>query len=73
VLSSISILVNYGLTTGGPAGMIVGWLIGAAFTCLIGMALAEIAATYPSAGSVYHWSPHECACDTGKARHCASA
>jgi amino acid transporter len=52
----MSVLFNYGLTTGGPAVMINGWIVCSVFTCMIGCAMGEIAATYPSAGSVYHWA-----------------
>src|SRR5688500_7944160 len=56
VTASISVMFEYGLGTGGPAVMIWGWIIACCFTMFIGCALAEIAATYPSAGSVYHWA-----------------
>jgi len=56
VTASISVLFNYGLGTGGPAVMIWGWIISCVFTLIIGASLAEISATYPSAGSVYHWA-----------------
>ncbi|CAF1001139.1 unnamed protein product, partial [Didymodactylos carnosus] len=51
-----SIGFNYGLNTGGPAVIIWGWIIGSFFTIMIGLSLAEICSTYPSAGSVYHWA-----------------
>eukprot|EP00455_Lapot_gusevi_P044400 TRINITY_DN553_c0_g2_i6.p1 TRINITY_DN553_c0_g2~~TRINITY_DN553_c0_g2_i6.p1 ORF type:complete len:382 (+),score=64.56 TRINITY_DN553_c0_g2_i6:133-1278(+) len=55
-VSSISILFNYGLATGGPAVMVWGWVIASFFTMLVGAAMAEICSTFPSAGSVYHWA-----------------
>ncbi len=36
--------------------MVWGWVIGSIFTILVGLSMAEICSTYPSAGSVYHWS-----------------
>ena len=66
IVSSISVLFDYGLNTGGPAVIIWGWIIASAFTLCIGMSLAEIAATYPSAGSVYH-------CKTSGSSSCAQS
>jgi amino acid transporter len=56
VISSSSLLFSYGLTTGGPAVMIWGWIIASVFTILTGLSMAEICSSYPSAGSVYHWA-----------------
>ena len=36
--------------------MLWGWIITSFFTMIIGASMAEICSTYPSAGSVYHWS-----------------
>ncbi|CAF3610081.1 unnamed protein product [Rotaria sp. Silwood1] len=56
VLTSISIGFTYSLNTGGSGVTIWAWIIGAIFTILIGLSLAEICSVYPSAGSVYHWA-----------------
>mmetsp|Transcript_20682 Transcript_20682/g.18831 ORF Transcript_20682/g.18831 Transcript_20682/m.18831 type:complete len:377 (+) Transcript_20682:66-1196(+) len=56
VVSSISALFGYGLSTGGPATIIWGWLVTFAMTMIVGYSMAEICSTYPAAGSVYHWS-----------------
>jgi amino acid transporter len=56
VISSSSLLFSYGLVTGGPAVMIWGWIIASVFTILVGLSMAEICSSYPSAGSVYHWA-----------------
>lgn len=56
VISGCSLLFDYGLTTGGPVVMIWGWIIGSFFTIIVGLSLAEICSSYPSAGSVYHWA-----------------
>lgn len=56
VVSAISLVFDYGLSTGGPAVMIWGWIIASVFTMFVGLAMAEICSSYPSAGSVYHWS-----------------
>ena len=36
--------------------MLWGWVLGSLFTICVGLNLAEICSTYPSAGSVYHWT-----------------
>jgi len=56
VVSSCAVLVGYGLTTGGPVVMVWSWVIGSFFSILVGMSMAEICSSYPSTGSVYHWS-----------------
>ena len=56
IISSITLLFGYGLTTGGPAVMVWGWIIGSIFSNIIGLSMAEICSSYPSAGSVYHWA-----------------
>ena len=56
IISSITLLFGYGLTTGGPAVMVWGWIIGSVFSNIIGLSMAEICSSYPSAGSVYHWA-----------------
>lgn len=56
VISSISVVFGFGLTTGGPMVMTWSWLVGAFFTLMVGLTMAEICSTYPSAGSVYYWA-----------------
>ena len=36
--------------------MIWGWIIASVFTMFVGLSMAEICSSYPSAGSVYHWA-----------------
>ena len=36
--------------------MVWGWIISSFFTIMIGLNMAEICSSYPSAGSVYHWA-----------------
>jgi len=36
--------------------MMWGWIIGSFFSILVGLSMAEICSSYPSAGSVYHWA-----------------
>lgn len=54
VVSSVTVMFPYGLLTGGPVVMIWGWVVGSLFTNIVGLSMAEICSSYPSAGSVYH-------------------
>jgi amino acid transporter len=56
VMVGISLLFDYGLDTGGPVVMVWGWCLSFVFTVLTSLSLSEICATYPTAGSVYHWA-----------------
>jgi amino acid transporter len=44
------------LSTGGPFSLTIGWLIGGAYALIVAMALGQIASSYPTAGSLYHWA-----------------
>jgi len=56
VVSGCSLLFPFGLVTGGPVVMVWGWVVGSIFSTLVGLSMAEICSSYPSAGSVYHWA-----------------
>ena len=56
VTTSLSLVINYGLNTGGPAVMVYGWIVSSFFTIMIGLSMAEICSVYPAAGSVYYWA-----------------
>ena len=56
IISSLTVTFGNGLALGGPVCLTWGWLVVSFFTILIGFAMAEICSTYPSAGSVYHWT-----------------
>src|SRR5204862_113584 len=49
-------LFEYGLTTGGPRVMSVGWIVVSFFTMFVGLGMAEIVSAIPSAGGPYFWS-----------------
>jgi amino acid permease (GABA permease) len=48
--------------TGGPAVIVWGWPIVGLLTLLVGLAMAEVCSSYPTAGGLYYWaaklSPH---------------
>ena len=45
-----------GMVTGGPRVITLGWIIVGFFALLVGMAMGEICAAYPTAGGLYFWS-----------------
>ncbi|KAF9159910.1 hypothetical protein DFQ26_006068 [Actinomortierella ambigua] len=56
VLIGIVPLFGFGLATGGPVVAIWGWLLVAFFVMFIGLGMAEICSTYPTAGGLYYWT-----------------
>ncbi|KAK3326958.1 amino acid/polyamine transporter I [Cercophora scortea] len=56
VITGITTLFSYGLNTGGPAVMSVGWIVVSFFTILVAIAMAEIVSAIPTSGGPYFWS-----------------
>jgi amino acid transporter len=56
VITSLCLVINFGLETGGPVAMTWGWLLASFFTLCTVSSMAEICSVYPSAGSVYYWT-----------------
>ncbi|EMD35719.1 hypothetical protein CERSUDRAFT_115678 [Gelatoporia subvermispora B] len=56
VITGVSSLFAYGLTTGGPAVMVWGWIIVACFTICVGLAMAEVCSAHPTSGGPYFWA-----------------
>ncbi|KAJ3282533.1 hypothetical protein HK104_010841 [Borealophlyctis nickersoniae] len=56
VLIGIVPLFKYGLQTGGPLTLTWGWLLVGSFVVCIGLCMAEICSTYPTAGGLYYWT-----------------
>lgn len=56
VITGITTLFEYGLTTGGPAVMSVGWICVSFFTMFVALGMAEIVSAIPSAGGPYFWA-----------------
>jgi amino acid transporter len=56
ILTGCMTLLGYGLSTGGPAEILWGWLLVGALTTVVGLAMAELASAYPTTGALYYWS-----------------
>jgi amino acid transporter len=56
ILTGAVTLYGYGLTSGGPLVMGLGWIVVTLFTLPVAVGLAELASAYPTAGAMYHWS-----------------
>jgi amino acid transporter len=56
ILSGCLTLFLYGMNTGGPAVMTLGWLVVGFFVTLVALGMAEVASSYPTAGGLYYWS-----------------
>lgn len=56
VITGISTLFSFGLATGGPAVMSIGWIVVAFFTLLVATAMAEIVSAIPTSGGPYFWA-----------------
>ncbi|TPX61376.1 hypothetical protein SpCBS45565_g07288 [Spizellomyces sp. 'palustris'] len=56
VLIGVIPLYSFALTLGGPVALTWGWLIVASFVMCIGLCMAEICSTYPTAGGLYYWT-----------------
>jgi amino acid permease (GABA permease) len=56
ILSGCLTLYQYGMNTGGPIDMNIGWPLVGIFVLLVALAMAEVCSSYPTAGGLYYWS-----------------
>jgi amino acid permease (GABA permease) len=56
ILSGCLTLYGYGMNTGGPVIMSIGWPLVGIMVIIVGLAMAEICSSYPTAGGLYYWS-----------------
>jgi len=56
ILSGGLASLQVALGTGGPFMATVGWVIGGVFALMVAACLGQIASSFPTAGSLYHWS-----------------
>ena len=56
ILSGCLTLYGFGMATGGPAVIVWGWLFVGIMTLFVGLAMAEVCSSFPTAGGLYYWS-----------------
>src|SRR5258708_22444792 len=56
ILSGCLALYGYGMNTGGPAIIVWGWPIVGIMTLFVGLAMAEVCSSFPTAGGLYYWA-----------------
>src|SRR6202045_1579306 len=56
ILSGCLTLYGTAMNTGGPVEMSIGWPIVGVMVVIAGLAMAELASSFPPAGGLYYWS-----------------
>src|SRR5580693_6940556 len=56
ILSGCLTLFYFGMDEGGPAIIVWGWPIVGIMTLLVGLSMAEVCSSFPTAGGLYYWS-----------------
>ena len=56
ILSGCLTLYGFGLNTGGPVVIVWGWPFVGLLTLFVGLAMAEVCSSFPTAGGLYYWS-----------------
>jgi amino acid transporter len=56
ILSGCLTLYYFGMTNGGPAVITIGWPVVGIMVTLVGLAMAEVCSSYPTAGGLYYWA-----------------
>jgi amino acid permease (GABA permease) len=56
ILSGCLTLYGTGMAFGGPAMITWGWPLVGLMTLVVGLAMAEVCSSYPTAGGLYYWS-----------------
>ncbi len=56
ILSGCLTLYSFGMLTGGPVVIVWGWPIVGIMTLFVGLAMAEVCSSFPTAGGLYYWS-----------------
>src|SRR5918911_2677263 len=56
ILSGCLTLYGFGMNTGGPVVMTIGWPIVGILVTFVGLAMAEVCSSYPTAGGLYYWA-----------------
>jgi amino acid permease (GABA permease) len=56
ILSGCLTLYYFGMAHGGPPTMLWGWLLVGVLVLIVGLAMAEVCSSYPTAGGLYYWA-----------------
>jgi amino acid permease (GABA permease) len=56
ILSGCLTLYGFGMITGGPAVIVWGWPFVGIMTLFVGLAMAEVCSSFPTAGGLYYWA-----------------
>ncbi len=56
ILSGCLTLFGFGMFVGGPASSAYGWPLVGIMVTFVGLAMAEVCSSYPTAGGLYYWS-----------------
>jgi amino acid permease (GABA permease) len=56
ILSGCLTLYGYGMNTGGPAVIVWGWPFIGIMVIFVGLSMAEVCSSFPTAGGLYYWS-----------------
>jgi amino acid permease (GABA permease) len=67
ILSGCLTLYGFGMNTGGPALIVWGWPFVGIMTLFVGLAMAEVCSSFPTAGGLYYWAAKLAPAGTGAA------
>src|SRR5579863_5057422 len=56
ILSGCLTLYYFGMDEGGPAVIVWGWPFVGIMTLMVGLSMAEVCSSFPTAGGLYYWS-----------------
>ena len=56
ILSGCLTLYGFGMNTGGPGVIVWGWPFVGIMTLFVGLAMAEVCSSFPTAGGLYYWA-----------------
>jgi amino acid transporter len=56
ILAGCLTVFFFGMTNGGPAVITLGWPFVGIMVTIVGLAMAEVCSSYPTAGGLYYWA-----------------
>ncbi len=56
ILAGCLTVYYFGMTNGGPAVITLGWPFVGIMVTIVGLAMAEVCSSYPTAGGLYYWA-----------------